>query len=1601
MKAVNLATEMNLNETEVAIFAYTTDLVDSSEITSATGKLAAIDSGGEKNMICFKGSSRDTNHYSSCGEKPVFALRGDVVKLLAKEMEIIKPYMGSIEERRIGWLTGIVRARSKIVGLGVNQDNHNLIQMPFELEQFNDFYEDNYDWGMDRKPRKLMDYDLPEIYRKPAEWKIEIEIAPPCDPSPYLYLVKTSRKNFERRNFLRAFQEFDKNSTKIENLPQMRFLLGKGKSSEDPSIEKFIKKEMKEHGDLVVGKFIDEYDNLPHKTMAGYTYFAENCMKPHKKQYVMFIDDDVLLDVEHLDSYFKQPNASDFTCFGFLGEHARPNRWGKYNVTIEQWAGGHFFPKFCSGPCAGMTAKMSEKIYEAASTTDAKGFKLEDVLFTGIIRTKAGIPEPSFQKDVCKHFDQKTKQATEMSMWQYIRQLCARRKYMSTIQDLEKLAIAFGFDPNKYAHLKVGLPPGVSARKPPIVEKGVSVVKPVDLEGKVGKPIYRKPDLSKPGLYQAPKPTIQERSNEELEKLKTEIAEEENFRRCRDTSLLLLLHEHTMKETGPGSFLVNLDQQFGTSGLEWKLITNAKGFELKGSDLYTKSEIDREKICPTKKNEDCIINLKLYSFKNQGIYELSLTIEDVNDHKPVFEDEPIEIFFSEDAQVGQRKMLFSATDEDSDEFGIDRYSLKDDSETFNLVEYKNPDDTKVPQLILKRTLDREEKDNYELALTAFDKGERASTVKVLVNVVDVNDNRPTWQGCEGGSVSISIKEGLAIGERLPISIVATDADDGLNGQITYRYSSTTNTEARKVFNLNPQTAEITILESPDFENVQSHHLYLEAVDNGQEPKVAYCILNVNVLDENDEEPEVQVTPLNAEAGSNSSVIFLKEDFEVGGLFAIVLVTDKDNRGEEVTASIDNSAFELVKFEVGSFQLLLAEALDYEQTTVIQATISATDGEQSPLTKVYPLEIVVQDVNDNGPKFQLQEYQVKLSESEEIGYVLLNRFSATDEDAGENGCIDYELTGKDSYLFGTEVEGDCGPVSIVLRQKIDYDEQQLDSESAELGKMELQLVAKDRGFPQKTSATSIFVELIDENDNQPTFSKSKYSFEFPETAEKGDIIGIITAEDNDLSPAFSDIKFDFKPEKSQLSTPPNPFELEMMADKKSAQIVLKRQLDFEDEGEKNNKKWEFVITAENPEMQGMTVSEAHVKIQLLDVNEFAPSIEFKKFKTLRTNKGKSYAVVEEQANVTVSRLEVSDEDASTTAEDVSIQLFPTSNQFFKLQETSKTGKYLLDYQGNHADGLFLVEIAANDNFSPSPKNSTIRFPVFINTRASKNATEIAAIVDETQLEDLDNDDFADILSANIVFIGGGAAVFLILLIVLVCCCCRARCWSKKKQGHQEAYNVSMKKGGHDYLASSKHGATLDSRNDFEGNWTKPYDPRAMQSPGQSSYHSGNDSGKGESIPTQNYPGNSYNFPAPPPAVGYNTQPQEIGDEEWMGSLLRQNNNQIQEGAATDTFIAAPMSKSSSSKLIYSPPSSQSYQSLSRRGNNNPHRPHFSTFLDEEEVRSETSSISVALLNGHMSPHYDSDIASNAGTLNRNQNNRIQYTYPSPQERDEAN
>ena len=82
---------------------------------------------------------------------------------------------------------------------------------------------------------------------------------------------------------------------------------------------------------------------------------------------------------------FKAENrTTDVSCFAHRGEFSRPMRWNKYNVTFDQWEAGHYFPQFCGGPCTGFTTVATSKILDAAKKTDSKGFKLEDVLFTGL-----------------------------------------------------------------------------------------------------------------------------------------------------------------------------------------------------------------------------------------------------------------------------------------------------------------------------------------------------------------------------------------------------------------------------------------------------------------------------------------------------------------------------------------------------------------------------------------------------------------------------------------------------------------------------------------------------------------------------------------------------------------------------------------------------------------------------------------------------------------------------------------------------------------------------------------------------------------------------------------------------------------------------------------------------------------------------------------------------------------------------------------------------------------------------------------------------------------------------------------------------------------
>jgi len=70
---------------------------------------------------------------------------------------------------------------------------------------------------------------------------------------------------------------------------------------------------MSKYDDVIIGDFIDNYDNLPLKTFTGYSYVKNYCGDLNTNpKWIMFHDDDVLLDPERLMNYLSSSNVCKF-----------------------------------------------------------------------------------------------------------------------------------------------------------------------------------------------------------------------------------------------------------------------------------------------------------------------------------------------------------------------------------------------------------------------------------------------------------------------------------------------------------------------------------------------------------------------------------------------------------------------------------------------------------------------------------------------------------------------------------------------------------------------------------------------------------------------------------------------------------------------------------------------------------------------------------------------------------------------------------------------------------------------------------------------------------------------------------------------------------------------------------------------------------------------------------------------------------------------------------------------------------------------------------------------------------------------------------------
>ncbi|XP_076206334.1 protocadherin beta-15-like [Aptenodytes patagonicus] len=474
--------------------------------------------------------------------------------------------------------------------------------------------------------------------------------------------------------------------------------------------------------------------------------------------------------------------------------------------------------------------------------------------------------------------------------------------------------------------------------------------------------------------------------------------------------------------------------------------------------LTAKESLDREEICP--QSDTCTLFFKIFFENPLQLIRGEVEVRDVNDNSPVFPEKEMVLEIPETTSLGSRFPLESARDKDVGSNGLQNYSLGSNSH-FSLALGTGKGGAKYAELVLERQLDREEQRQLNLLLTATDGGSppRSGTAQVRIVVLDANDNIPVF-GREVYEVRLAENSPP---KQLVVRVAAADPDEGSNGKVRYAFTQTSE-RSRQLFELNPATGEIRVAGNLDFEEAENHEMVVRATDGGG--LSAHCKVQVEVLDVNDNAPEIALTSLTAS---------IPEDAPPRTVVALFSVRDRDSgeNGRTECAIDGDLPFSLTPTFDNYYELRTNAALDRERTAEYNITITAMDWGTTRLSSRESIFVQISDVNDNPPEFTQEIYTMSVTENNSA-MLRIGSVNATDADAGKNARVNYALVrqeGKEQP--DVSVNSENGDVYIL--RPLDYEE---------VRAFEVAVRATDGGSPPLSAQAVLRVVVRDENDNAP-------------------------------------------------------------------------------------------------------------------------------------------------------------------------------------------------------------------------------------------------------------------------------------------------------------------------------------------------------------------------------------------------------------------------------------------------------------------------------------------------------------------------------------
>ncbi|KAH0501887.1 Protocadherin beta-16 [Microtus ochrogaster] len=554
-----------------------------------------------------------------------------------------------------------------------------------------------------------------------------------------------------------------------------------------------------------------------------------------------------------------------------------------------------------------------------------------------------------------------------------------------------------------------------------------------------------------------------------------------------------------------GSFVANLGKDLGVELAEIstrraRIISreNRQHLQLniQSGDLLISEKLDKEELCGS--TEPCVLNFQVLMENPLEVFQAELKVKDINDHSPVFTEKEMMLRIPENSALGTTFPLNNALDSDVEINNIQSYQVSSNSH-FLVVTRNRSDGRKYPELVLEKELDREEEPELRLTLIALDGGSppRSGIARVLIEVVDNKDNAPEFQQT---IYQVQIPENRRQ-ESLVVTVSANDLDSGDYGKILYALSQPSE-DISKTLEVNPVTGKVRLRKEVDFETIPSYEVDIKATDSGG--LSGKCTLHLQVVDVNDNPPEVMLSALNSPVPENSPD-------EVDAVFSVG-DADSGNNGKVISSIQEDLPFLLKPSGKNFYTLITKRALDREEKEQYNITITVSDLGTPRLTTQHTITVQVSDINDNAPAFTQSSYTLFVQENNSPA-LHIGTISATDSDSGSNAHITYSLlpTHDPQLDLSLLISINADNGQLFALRALDYEA---------LQSFEFLVGATDQGSPALSSQALVRVQVLDANDNAPFVlyplqnASAPFTELLPRAAEPGYLVTKVVAVDRD-------------------------------------------------------------------------------------------------------------------------------------------------------------------------------------------------------------------------------------------------------------------------------------------------------------------------------------------------------------------------------------------------------------------------------------------------------------------------------------------------------